>query len=105
MNIPSKLDDIRQMFRATPASYDSINFDIDPSRQNTIELELNRWVQIETLDGYKAVDHLDIDNDIIVLQFETSEEKAMIDKLDINNEKVKLSLRFVYEKIPVPILS
>ena len=105
MNIPSKLDDIRQMFRATPAAYDSINFDIDPSRQNTIELELNRWVQIETLDGYKAADHLDIDNDIIVLQFETSEEKAMIDKLDINNEKVKLSLRFVYEKIPVPILS
>ena len=92
MNIPSKLDDIRQMFRATPASYESTSFELSDNGAN---LTLKRWQQVLVNDRYTSADKLAV-GDRISVNSEAGELLLSIADIEVPDNDNKVHLKFSY---------
>lgn len=89
MNIPSKLDDIRHMFRASPASYDIQNLD----DSNTIELPI--YYQLKSSSGeYVAVDTLHQGDFVALIDDNNDERFVEIESIQLNFNQPNAVIKF-----------
>ena len=88
-NIPSKLDDIRHMFRASPAEYMEKDLNV---YDDCFEIKLSKFYQVQLADGrYLAIDKLGL-NQQIVINHEDTNYLVYVVSIDINGSEAILKL-------------
>ena len=89
MNIPSRLDDIRHMFRATPASY--IEEKIDSN--NGLKITLPKYYQLKVPEGqYVTIEKLN-SGDSVILKNDNVEVIKTIESIDIESSEATITFK------------
>lgn len=88
-NIPSKMADVRRMFRASPG-YTTVNDAVD----DRPVFDLNRWETVKTPIGDKCVDNLER-GDTVSLFVNNQEVWMVVDDISNSDEVQRLRIAFV----------